>query len=362
MSTSVEVISEPQALLAALKDQEPLLRKMAPEWLRLDRLIHLVAFASRAPELWNCTKESWLNFALRCAETGLEPIGPGGCWAVPYYNSKRGCREVQFVPDYRGLIDLAIREGKILHGYADVIRAGDEWSYTKGTQPELIHKPLTGTEDIIAAYFVAILPHGFKHVEFMWRAELDAVRALSKAASGPWATSFSEMAKKTVVKRGMKPFMGAPRLNKAIEYDNQITGIETQWTPVARPKTVIDARVVENGDGAAAQLAPAQAKEGAPPPPASANEPPRRAIVELLLSPDNVFIHRGNNQELVISIEHNGLTYLVQEPELQKKMEKILETGQPVRCRVGLVAKPGDLLSRVVQFISPIPDKKDDES
>ncbi len=217
------------------------IQALMPQWMNPVRLLHLAITArSRSPLLLECSPQSWLDFTLRCAETGMEPVGAGGAWAVPFKNSKTGQYEVQFIADYRGLIDLAVREGKILNGYADVIRQGDEWDYQKGSEPRLMHKPKPCKADtpVIAAYFVAVLPAGGRHIEVMWRDDVDAIRSRSKSSdSGPWVTDYNAMCCKTVTKRGMKPFMGSPRIQAAVAYDNEAAGLNLpDMTPIREPQ------------------------------------------------------------------------------------------------------------------------------
>ena len=212
---------------ALVLSAESRLREVAPQWLSVERLTRLaLAARSRTPALAECTADSFLLFCMRCAETGLEPIGAGGAWPVPYKN-KNGTREVQFIPDWRGLINLAKRTDQITHAYADVICENDKYEYAKGDNPRLDHYPAIASRGKpIAAYCICVLPDGSKHIEVMGADEIDAIRKRSKASSnGPWVTDEYEMWKKTVVKRAMKPFAGSPQMQTAIDLDNKAVGL-----------------------------------------------------------------------------------------------------------------------------------------
>jgi len=231
---------------------ESKLREVAPQWLSVERLTRLaLAARSRNPGLMECTAESFLLFCMRCAETGLEPIGAGGAWPVPFRN-KNGTKEVIFIPDWRGLISLAKRSEQIKHAYGDVIHEGDEWDYQKGDDPRLMHKPaLTNRGKMIAAYMIAVLPDDSKHIEVMSVDEINSIRGRSKAATtGPWVTDYEAMAIKTVVKRGLKPFATSPQLQTAIEYDNRAVGLDlaSERPPVAMPKAIAATAKVPEAD------------------------------------------------------------------------------------------------------------------
>jgi recombination protein RecT len=218
-----------------------------------------LALHSRQPELADCTGESFLLFCMRCAETGLEPIGAGGAWAVPFNNGKTGRREIQFIPDWRGLIHLAKTTGQIAHGYSYVVREGDAFTVRLGDNPGVDHTPkLEGKGETIGAYFVAVLPDGTKHIEYMRRSDLDAIEKRSKASSGPWKTDPDEMRRKTVVKRGLKPFAASPELATALRLDNEATGLALpDKSPVQLPEAIVGTAASKPAENAEPTTPPA---------------------------------------------------------------------------------------------------------
>lgn len=276
----------PQDLQALIQAGEAQFRQIAPQWLDVNRMAHLALQAfSRNPGLLRCTKDSIILFCMRCAETGLEPVGAGGAWPVPFENKHTGLKEVVFVPDWRGLISLAKREGQIIHAYPDTICENDVVDYQKGDNPRLDHKPpLSNRGAMIGAYCVVVLPDGFKHIEYMDKTEIDSIRDRSrKPKDGPWTTDYTEMAKKTVVKRALKPFASSPQMQAAVAYDNEAVGLELpDLTPIKEPEAIAEAPKKSGRPPKAKAVEPEPAD-----PPSEAPEgslPPGEEIVELEVS------------------------------------------------------------------------------
>lgn len=227
-------------LRSLLEQAAPKLAQVAPKYLSVDRVIRLMlAAVSRNPKLAACSKESVLAFCMKCAETGLEPIGAGGAHPVPYENRKNGTVEMQFIPDYRGLMNAAKHSGCISDAYAEVVRERDEFDYELGLSYNLTHKPARGDRGPLeAAYCVVVLPDGAKRFTVMDKSEIESIKGRSRASqSGPWVTDEAEMWKKTVVRRAMKPFAGAStELTAAIEADNAASGVQLEPEPIPMPK------------------------------------------------------------------------------------------------------------------------------
>jgi hypothetical protein len=106
----------------------------------------------------------------------------------------------------------------------------------------------------------------------MDKSEIEGIRARSKSREdGPWVTDESEMWKKTVVRRGIKPFAGASQsLNAAIEADNEASGVSLAREPVNMPKAIAEASEVKQEASEASepvkQVAEASAEIPADPP------------------------------------------------------------------------------------------------
>ncbi len=202
-----------------------------PRHLTPERIIKAAQIAaSRNPDLFECTTASIVAAVIRASELGLDPSGTlGSAYLVPFRNKHTGNREAQFIPGYRGLIDLARRSGEISSIEAHIVKQGDKFELEFGLNPKLVHVPdLQGAENraVLAAYAVAVLRDGARQAEVMTRAQLEGIRSRSKAGDcGPWVSDWEEMARKTVVKRLVKYLPVSVELQKAIEYDNEAIGL-----------------------------------------------------------------------------------------------------------------------------------------
>jgi recombination protein RecT len=223
---------------------------------------HLFLAASRQPKLLECTLLSLCKSIATAAQLGLDCSGTlGSGYLVPYWNNKINCNEAQFIPGFRGLVDLARRSGSILDIQAHVVYGCDEWEYRLGTDPALVHRPNfngdRGEGQIIGAYAVAWLRDARPHPEFMSRGELDAIKSASKSRDhqgnivGPWRDHFAEMCKKTVVRRIVK------LLPLSVEIAERIAQAEedeiVQAPPEARPRRETAAFDVDQVLGAASE-------------------------------------------------------------------------------------------------------------
>ncbi|MFN3771603.1 MAG: recombinase RecT, partial [Ectopseudomonas guguanensis] len=86
----------------------------------------------------------------------------------------------------------------------------------------LSHRPAEdGSEgDITHVYAVARLKDGGRQFEVMSKAQVEAVRAQSKAGkSGPWVSHWEEMAKKTVIRRLFKYLPVSVEIQRAVTLD-----------------------------------------------------------------------------------------------------------------------------------------------
>ncbi len=235
-----------QTLKGLLDQQISKFQEVAPKYMNVERLIRLMLAAySRNPKIAQCSPASVLLFTMRCAETGLEPIGAGGAWPVPYENRKNGTTELQFIPDYRGLIALAKKNGDITDAVTYPVYTQDKFVIEYGMNPNVEHKPcvIGDKGELLGVYMIVTLRDGQKQVHWMDMADIRHIQGKSKASGfGPWKTDFVAMALKSVVRKGLKLFARSPQLQNALEYDNEtFKDVVTERPPIEEapaPKTI----------------------------------------------------------------------------------------------------------------------------
>lgn len=197
-----------------------------PKGFNFDRMCRsLINAISTTPQLAQCSPASLFLSSVRSFSLGLEPNGAlNEAYLVPYWNSKKGCNEAQFMPSYRGLQNLARRSGEIAEIYSKAVKENDTFEVEEGTERRIIHKPNYMKDRGKSACYYAVYRTKDGNVDFevMSIDEIDAIRNRSKAASsGPWVTDYDEMAKKTVMRRLLKRAPMSVELAAAVAIDNK---------------------------------------------------------------------------------------------------------------------------------------------
>lgn len=202
-SSSTEDKPSALKLLEAQKSQ---ISAALPRHMTPDRMVRVVTTEVRKnPELLACDPVSFLGAIIQCSQLGLEPGNAlGHAYLIPFWNSKKGCKEVQFIPGYRGLIDLARRSGQIVSISARAVHENDHFRYGYGTEEYIEHVPTEAEPgELTHVYAVAKLKDGGIQMEVMSRAQVEAIRM--KGNNNPvWKSHYDEMARKTVVRRIFK--------------------------------------------------------------------------------------------------------------------------------------------------------------
>jgi recombination protein RecT len=235
-----------------------------PKHMTADRLARIaLTEVRRVPALARCDQASFLGAIMQCASLGLEPGGAlGHAYLIPFENRKKGITEVQFIVGYRGMIDLARRSGQIISIEARTVHQADKFRAPFGLEPRLEHEPAWDVDDrgpMRLVYAIAKLHGGGVQFDVMSRAEIEKVRAQSKAGqSGPWVTHFDEMAKKTVVRRLFKFLPVSIEIARAVGLDEQAEAGLPQDNPLT------DDLTIDNETGEISGGKPSEDDDGAP--------------------------------------------------------------------------------------------------
>ena len=215
-------------LIAKMKPQ---FERALPKHMPVERLMRVaLTTIGKNPKLGQCTPVSLLSCLMDCASLGLEPDNVlGRAYLIPYGNV------CTLIIGYKGLIELAMRSGRVSSLMAQVIRENDEFDYEFGPDGFLRHKPLLRGDrgKVIGAYAFVKFKDGAQGFDIMSIEDLYRIRARSKAAtSGPWKTDEDEMFRKTVLKRLSKYVPLSPEFMDAVSRDNEY---ESEPTKIITP-------------------------------------------------------------------------------------------------------------------------------
>ena len=221
------------------------IKKALPSVMTPERFSRIVLSAlSTNPKLAETSPQSFLGAMMTAAQLGMEPNTPlGQAYLIPFWNSKARALECQFQLGYKGLIDLAYRSGDVSTIMAQVVYENDEFEYSFGLEPKLVHRPALeerGNPKFVYAMFRT--KDGGYGYEVMSIADVRAhAQKYSKAFnSGPWQTNFEEMAKKTVLKRVLKYAPLKSEFMRAVAQD-EVVKTEVSSDMYEVPSVYVDA-------------------------------------------------------------------------------------------------------------------------
>lgn len=207
------------------------IEQMLPDHVNVERFVKSAMLAiARSDKLQKCSAQSVFSSIINAAELGLDfTPAKGHAYLVPFWNNKKKCLEAQFMPGYRGFIDLARRSGFVQRIEAHTVYENDTFQITHGSTQALVHSPdyFSDRGIPLGAYAVAYFNDGSYQVAVMNMQQLNAIKKRSKSRDrdgnivGPWVTDEPEMQKKTTIRRIAKLLPLSPDMEKAIEYDNE---------------------------------------------------------------------------------------------------------------------------------------------
>lgn len=134
--TRAVATTEPTTFPQMLKSFLPEVERALPRHMSGDRMarIALTAFR-RTPKLAQCDPRSVFAAVIQASQLGLEPDTLGRSYLIPYGT------ECQFVPGWKGLVDLMNRSGAGTV-WTGAVFVGDEFDYQLGDSPFVKHKPM----------------------------------------------------------------------------------------------------------------------------------------------------------------------------------------------------------------------------
>ncbi len=192
-----------------------------PKHMTPERMVRAALTAMlRTPALAQCDQTSFMQAMLTLSQLGLEPDGRMA-HLIPFNNNKAQRVDCQLIVDYKGLVELVNRSGKVSTIHADVVCENDDFEYDMGEIKRHRVDMRQPRGEVYAAYARVVMKDGTCKCEVMSFDEIEAIRKRSRAGgSGPWVTDWREMAKKTVFRRASKWLSLSPELRDAVNVDD----------------------------------------------------------------------------------------------------------------------------------------------
>lgn len=202
-NTDVATTAAPKHPLVILRERfeqrRDELKNMLPNDVSPERFIRAITTSAQLnPDILACQWSTLWTAGVRAARDGLVPDGREGA-IVPFKST------ATWIPMYQGLLKRFRRSGQFRWITADVVREGEEFYHYVDEHGEHIrHTPGDNFDaPILKIYAMATTKDGGVFVTVMSIAEVNKIRAMSKATreDSPWRMWFSEMAKKTALRR-----------------------------------------------------------------------------------------------------------------------------------------------------------------
>lgn len=205
----------PPAVLAITQAADRLAAAL-PKHFTPERMAQIVSVATyRTPDLNRCDRESLITSVIHVGTLGLD-VTPGTNEAhlIPRKNRKTGTLECTVMLGYKGLEKLAVGTGLLAWIQPREVCEGDQFRIRfVNHETHIIHEPAygRGRGPLTHVYAVARLTNGDSLVEVMTAEDVEEIHRRTdsyryaqsdgKRETGPWATDWTEMAFKTVVRR-----------------------------------------------------------------------------------------------------------------------------------------------------------------
>lgn len=201
-----------------LTAMQPQFAAALPKHVDPARFVRVVMTAVQmTPSLLEADRRTLFASAMRASQMGLLPDGREGA-IVTFKN------QAQFMPMVAGIMKLVRNSGEISTWSVQAVYENDQFDFCLGDEEHITHKPaLNNRGKQIAVYSIVTMKDGEKSREVMSVEDVDKIRARSRSgSSGPWVTDYSEMSKKTVIRRHAKRLPLSTDIDGLIKEDDEL--------------------------------------------------------------------------------------------------------------------------------------------
>lgn len=205
-------------------------KKVLPSHVTPEKFVRIVLTAiQNTPDLLLCERRSLFNACMKCAQDGLIPDGRQAA-LIPFNDRSKGKLAV-YMPMLQGILFKVHQAGEIATLNAQLVHEKDKFRYWVDSEGEhLEHEPDIFSKErgeVIGGYAVAKTKSGHIYYEPMPKAEIEKIRDVSRSKdNGPWKGWWSEMAKKTMIRRLFKRVPIGEDLDRIIRRDDDQYDLE----------------------------------------------------------------------------------------------------------------------------------------
>lgn len=250
-----------------------------------------------------CDPQSVLGSLMTCAQLGLRPNVMGQAYILPFWDGqyevapgRKGGYRAQFIPGYKGLIQLAYRHPLVTTVIGRTVREGDEFDVDFGLADTLVHRPnldpdaTPGEDTHYYAMWKGEGGHGFwvmTRGEGRLYRDKYAPRNKEGKIVGPWATDdgFPGMVIKSCLRQLSKWMPASTELIAAVAADGQVRtdlSVDALPTDPDAAADVVDGEVVADTADANPDVDPPGPPDPQAPPVQPATQPQITKIIKML--------------------------------------------------------------------------------
>lgn len=183
---TVMLVQRATTLQGLLDKHGEQIARALPKHMGLERFKR-VAFttALKNERLLMADQKSFVSALIQSAQLGLEVDDVRGhAYLVPFWNNKMKRMDVQFIPGYKGLLELAYRSDALLSIDVNVVWDKEPHIYKAGDNAKIDHDPQPPSkrgENKIAVYAIAHLKGGGITRQWLWKEDVEKIRNMSKS-------------------------------------------------------------------------------------------------------------------------------------------------------------------------------------
>ena len=218
MTNTVAKLKPMDEVRNSLTQMAPQFAMALPKQIEPDKFVRVVMTAlQNAPDLVMADRRTLYSACMKSAQDGLLPDGREAALVM-----FKDC--VTYMPMVSGILKKVRNSGELSTITSQMVHLNDRFRFwIDGDGEHIDHEPLMFGErgEPIGVYALAKTKDGALYVEVMDKAQVMAVKGVSRAKGGPWAGAFEhEMWRKTAIRRLSKRLPMSTDLEAVIRRDD----------------------------------------------------------------------------------------------------------------------------------------------